>query len=83
MAQAQAFGLVARPTDASGAEEDSEDDVAPMDAPPPMAASAARPGDGMTEEEKEAETERLLDLFERLERTGVMRITPHVPHPNP
>jgi hypothetical protein len=33
---------------------------------------------GMTEEEKEQEAERLLDLFERLEKTGVFKLAP--PH---
>jgi len=33
-------------------------------------------GNDMTEEEKEAEKERLIRLFERLERTGVMTVMP-------
>ena len=28
----------------------------------------------MTEEEKEKESERLMDLFDRLEKTGVIRV---------
>ena len=31
-------------------------------------------GDDMTEEEKIAESERLLELFERLERNGIIRV---------
>lgn len=33
-------------------------------------------GADMTEEEKEAERDRLIDLFERLEKTGVMKVMP-------
>ena len=54
--------------------EDSEGEDAPLDAPPELGSASARPGHGMTEEEKEAETERLLDLFDRLARTGVVRV---------
>lgn len=42
-------------------------------------ADAGAPADQMTEAEKEAESLRLLDLFERLERTGVMRVVPQPP----
>jgi hypothetical protein len=60
---------------AAGYEDDnsSEGEEAPLD-PAPMPTSRPPAGDGMTDEEKDAEAARLLDLFARLERTGVVRV---------
>lgn len=33
-------------------------------------------GEDMTEEEKEAESKRLLDLFDRLDKTGIIKAIP-------
>lgn len=65
-------GAAPAPTTDGG--EDSEGEDAPLDAPPELGSASARPGHGMTEEEKEAEAERLLELFDRLARTGVVRV---------